>query len=96
MKLPSLILLIPLLAVTPSCETVKSVLAVPAAVVSDVGGAVETTVGVVSPEPAAEAAGQVASTGATLLTGNAAIGAGVGAVVTALVGIFLRKKKATA
>ena len=92
----NLLIILPLLAVTPSCETVKAALAVPAAVVSDVGGPVDTTVGAVSPDPTAKAVGDVASTGATLLTGNAVIGAGVGAVVTALAGIFLRKKKAAA
>lgn len=87
-----LLIVLPLLC-TPACETVRAALAVPAAVVSDVGGAVDTTVGVVSPDPAAAAIGDAASTGATLLTGNAAIGAGVGVVVTALAGIFLRKRK---
>ena len=88
-----LLLVLPLLCLTPSCETLRAALAVPAAVVSDVGGVVDTTVGAVEPSPAAKAAGEVASTGATILTGNAALGAGVGVIVTGLVTFLLSKKK---
>lgn len=79
-----------LLALTPACHTLGELMDVPSAVVQDVGGAVD----VVTPDDqaAAETAGSVAQTGTTLLTGNAALGAGAGALVTTLV-LWLRKKK---
>lgn len=89
----NLLLVLPLLCVAPSCKTLDSLLEVPAAVVEDVGGAVDTTVGVVDPSPEAKVAGQVADTGVSILTGNAALGAAAGSIVTILASIFLRKRK---
>ena len=52
-----LILVLSLLCFALSCKTMGSLMAVPAAVVSDVGGAVDTAVGAVAPSPAAEVVG---------------------------------------
>lgn len=74
-----------------SCHTLKEVLDVPTAVVSDVGGAVD----VVTPgdSAVAETAGQVAATGTTVLTGNPALGAAAGALVTGLAAFFISKRR---
>jgi len=82
-----LLLILPLLCAAPACKTIDALLDVPGAAAEDVGG-------VVPGSPTADTAGQVAATGTTLLTGNAALGAGVGALVTILAGMFLKKRKA--
>ena len=72
-----------------SCHTLGAVLGVPAAVAEDVGGAVD----VVTPDPIAETAGQVAATGTTVLTGNPALGAAAGALVTGVAAFFISKRR---
>lgn len=84
------ILALPLL-LGSGCGTLRSIAEVPVAVVGDV----EDGVDVLTPddEAAANQAGQVAGTGVTLLTGNAALGAGAGALVTGIAAWFLRRRK---
>lgn len=93
----NLILALPLLFVAPSCETAKAVLGVPVAVVDDVESGVDAVVpgqeADAGTPPAAEAAGSTVGTIVTLGTGNPAVGAGAGALVTVLVGLFLKRKK---
>ena len=85
------ILALPLLLASPACSTMRELVDVPAAVISDVGGAVEA----VTPgeTAAAEAAGTVASTGVSIATGNPALGAAAGALVTGIAAFFISRRK---
>lgn len=86
-----LLLVLPLL-VAPSCHTIGALLKVPGAAIQDVGAGVDAVVpGEASPE--AEAIGQATSTGTTLLTGNAALGALAGGLATGVAALFLKRKK---
>ena len=86
-------LLLPFLLIVPlsSCHTLGALLGVPAAVAEDVTGAV----GAVTPDSSAvaETAGQVAATGTTVLTGNPALGAAAGALVTGIAAFFISKRR---
>lgn len=81
--------LLSVLLLTPACATTRELLDVPGAVLEDVGGAV----GAVTPEVEPTAVGETAGSVATLATGNPLIGAGVGAMATALAAVFLAKRK---
>lgn len=78
-----------------SCSTLDSLLDVPAAVATDVGGAVDAASEVVTPaeKATADTAGQVAATGTTILTGNAALGAAAGSLVTLLASFLIQRRK---
>ncbi len=85
-------LLILSLALAPACHTMGAICRIPEAVVSDVGGVVETVVpGEATPE--AEAIGSTVGTGATLITGNPALGALAGGLATAVAMLVYGKRK---
>ena len=90
----NLILALPLLLVTPSCETVEAVMGIPGAAIEDV----KDVTGSDAPadDAAASQAGSTVGTIVTLGTGNPALGAGVGAVVALGVGLFLKRRKQAA
>lgn len=88
----SLLLLVPF---TPSCETVRAVASVPAAVVSDVGDALPGEPAPTLGDVVVDSGAQAAGTGVTIATGDAALGGAVTAALMALGAFALRKKKPT-
>lgn len=88
------ILIVLTLCAAPACSTLKEILDVPGAVVADATGAVDTVLP--GEQAVAEAAGSAASTGTTLVTGNPALGAAAGALVTGLAAWALSKRKKSA
>lgn len=88
------ILLVLALTATPACSTLKEVLDIPGAVISDATGAVDTVLP--GDQAIADTAGAAAATAATGLTGNPAAGAAAGALVTGLAAWLLSKRRKAA
>ena len=86
----SLILALPLLLVAPSCETVRSLAAVPAAVVSDVGSGVDALTP--GEQATVDAVSSAAQTGGTII-GGPAVGGAAGVLATLLATWALKKRK---
>lgn len=87
----NLILALPLLFVTPSCETVGALLDVPSAIVEDGKDAVD----LITPgeKAIAATAGQAAGSATTVATGSPALGAAIGAAVTAAAAWLFSKRR---
>lgn len=89
----SLILVLPLLFVAPSCETVRAVAGVPAAVITDVGSGVDALTP--GEQATVDTVSTVATTGGTIV-GGPAVGAAAGSLATLLATWALKKRKKAA
>lgn len=87
----SLLLALPLFFATPSCHTLEALAGVPAGVVTDVGGAVETLTP--GEQAVVDTASTVATTGGTIVGGPVG-GAAAGALATLLATWALKRRKA--